>query len=468
MLGVVHTIRSKYFAGRPTLQKVLSNIVWLFLDKVLRMGVGLFVIAWIARYLGPEQFGLWNYAIAFTSLFGAFATLGLDGIVVRELVKTPERTNELLGTAFVLRLIGAVIAFTLSIGAAILIGNRDPLTLSLIALSAGGFIFQAFLTIDYFYQAHIISKYTVWSQNLAFLITSGVKILLIILEAPLLAFAIAGLVEIILGSIFLVFTYLYISKRPSHINLHSSRITEPMTAYSSPNPSLMFFNWKFCNATAKSLLKDSWPLMLSGLAIMIYMRIDQVMIKEMLGEEAVGLYSAAVRISEVWYFIPMVIASSVFPKIVEYKQTDKKSYYLRLQQYFTFMAWIGIIMGVLIFFSSKTIINILFGSAYIDASFVLMILVWSGIFVCLGVASSGWLITEGLQKISFFRTFLGAVCNVILNFILIPKFGISGAAFATLFSYSIAGYFVDLFNTKTRPIFFMKTKALFLLTMKRD
>ncbi|MDW8002825.1 MAG: flippase [Deltaproteobacteria bacterium] len=281
---------------------------WLTFDKVFRLGVGLFVMGWIARYLGPEQFGLWNYAIAFTSLFSAFATLGLDGIVVRELVKYPEKTEELLGTAFVLRLIGGLIAFGLSIGGAFLLGNTDTLTLSLIALSAGGFVFQAFTVIDYYNQAKIMSKYTVWAQNGAFLIVSVTKVALVTIKAPLVAFALAGLAEILLGSSFLLVFFL-------------------------KNSSLSIKTLNFNFQLAKSLLKDSWPLMLSGIAIMVYTRIDQVMIKEMLGDREVGLYSAAVRMSEICYFIPVIVVSSIFPKIVEFKNNSQQLYHERLERF---------------------------------------------------------------------------------------------------------------------------------------
>ncbi|MDW8116784.1 MAG: flippase [Geminocystis sp.] len=419
---------------RPTLQRIIDNIGWLTFDRVFRLGVGLFVMGWVARYLGPEQFGIWNYAIAFTSLFSAFATLGLDGIVVRELVNHPEKTEELLGTAFILRLIGGFIAFILSIGGAFLLGNTDTLTLSLIALSAGGFVFQAFMVIDYYNQAKIMSKYTVWAQNGAFLIMSVVKVILLIVKAPLLAFALAGLAEIILGSVFLTFFF-----------------------FGSYSFSFKILNFNF--ELAKSLLKDSWPLMLSGIAVMIYMRIDQVMIKEMLGDREVGLYSAAVRISEIWYFIPMAIASSVFPKILEYKKASEELYYKRLQELFYYMTWLSIAIVIFIMLSGKIVIETLFGADYIESYNVLVIHAWSGIFVSLGVASSGWYLAEGLVNMSFYRTALGCVVNIIFNLILIPKFLIIGAAISTLIGYASAGYLFDAFSHKTKKIFLLKTKS---------
>jgi PST family polysaccharide transporter len=402
------------------------------------MGVGLLVTAWIARYLGPDQYGLWNYAIAFTALFSAFSTLGLDSIVVRELVKYPEKTNELLGTAFVLRLLGGLIAFSLSIITSILIGIRDFLTLSLIALSAGGFIFQAFLTIDYFYQAHIMSRYTVWAQNISFLIMSTVKIFLIFAHAPLLAFAVAGFIEIILGSAFLVGFYIYqtsknISPLTSHVSLSHTPSLSPIT------------NWRFSFPIAKLLLKDSWPLILSGIAIMIYMRIDQVMLKMMLDDRAVGLYSAAVKLSEIWYFIPMIISQSVFPSILNTKKVSEELYMKRIYNLYSLMIWLAIGIAIALTFFSVDVVKILFGSEYLpDSAKVLSLYVWAGIPVFLGVASSQYLIAENYTKLSFARTIVGAIANVILNLILIPYYGIIGAAIATLISYFIATFFIGL------------------------
>ena len=276
--------------GRHGLQAALSNTGWLLADKILRMSVGLFVWVWIARSLGPEQFGLWNFVTAFTALFCAFATLGLDGIVVRELVKNPERQNDLLGSAFVLKFIGGVISLLIALLAISLVRSGETLTLWLVGLSAAGFIFQSVNVIDFYFQAKVQSRYTVYAASGAFVLMTLVKIFLLLTSAPLIAFAWAGLGEIALTAIFLLVAYRF--------NHHNMR------------------EWRYDGRVARELLRASWPLILSGLAIMIYMRIDQIMIGQMLGDKEVGLYSAAVRISEVWYFIPMAIVSSVFPAII--------------------------------------------------------------------------------------------------------------------------------------------------------
>ena len=255
-----------------------------------------------------------------------------------------------------------------------------------------------------------------------------------IVEAPLIAFAWAGLAEVALTSCFLVLAYM---------NNHNS-----MRA------------WQYHRKVVRELLSQSWLLSLSSLAIMIYMRIDQVMIGQMLDDKAVGLFSAAVRISEMWYFVPMALASSVFPTIIASKKLSEAVYYARLQKLFTLMLWLAISVAVVVTFFRKLIIELLYGATYADSGIVLAIHVWAGTFVALGVASSGWFIVENLQRLNFYRTLSGAIVNIALNYLLIPKYGIAGAAVATVASYGMAAFAFDILNHQTRRIFWMKIRAI--------
>jgi O-antigen/teichoic acid export membrane protein len=218
------------------------------------------------------------------------------------------------------------------------------------------------------------------------------------------------------------------------------------------------FEWKIKTKTVKNLLKDSWPLMLSGVAVVIYMKIDQVMIGNMLGEKELGIYSSAVKISEAWYFIPMIISSSVFPSILRVRKKSKELYLRRIQMLYDFFTWFTIGVALIVTFLSPFIINILYGSEYAMASTVLSIHIWAGVFVFLGVASSNYLIAENLTKITFGRTFIGALANIFLNLILIPFFGIVGSAMATLISYILVTFSIVFFKS-TRINFFMLIKS---------
>ena len=221
-----------------------------------------------------------------------------------------------------------------------------------------------------------------------------------------------------------------------------------------------FFRY-FDSVTAKQMLRNSWPLIFSGLVVMIYMRIDQIMIKEMLGEREVGLYSAAVRISEMWYFIPVIITNSIFPSIVNAKNVSEELYKIRLQRLYTLMVWAAIAIALPMTFVSEWLVTLLYGEAYREAGPVLMIHIWTGVFVSLGVASGAWLINQNLQLFAFYRTFIGAVINVILNLFLIPIYGMIGAAIATVIAQVMAALVFDVFTNKTRVTFVMKLKTLY-------
>lgn len=423
--------------------KYFKNTSWLFGEKVLRMVVGLFVGIWVARYLGPDQFGIFSYAQSFVGLFTAIATLGLDGIVVRELVKDESRRDELIGTAFWLKLMGAF-GVLLILAIAVNFTSNDSYTNTLVFIIASATIFQSFNVIDFYFQSKVLSRYVVYANVISLLLSSIVKVALILSDAPLMAFAWVVLFD----SAVLAFGFVYF--------------------YLKTNKELKIKTLTFKKETALSLLKDSWPLILSGIVVSIYMKIDQVMIKEMLDSEAVGQYAAAVRLSEVWYFIPMVIASSLFPAIINAKKVSQELYYTRLQKLYDLMVWMAIAIALPMTFLSDWVVHLLYGEQYNQAGSVLMIHIWAGVFVFLGVASGKWFIAENLQMLSFSRTFYGVLTNVILNFILIPKYGVQGAAFATLSSQVVAAYIFDLFNHKTRKMFYMKTKSLLTIRKKSD
>ncbi|NCD10916.1 MAG: flippase [Epsilonproteobacteria bacterium] len=422
--------------------KYFKNTSWLFGEKILRMVVGLFVGIWVARYLGPEQFGLFSYAQSFVGLFTAIATLGLDGIVVRELVKDESRRDELIGTAFYLKLIGAI-AVLIVLAVAIQFTSNDHYTNILVFIIASATIFQAFNVVDMYFQAKVLSKYVVYANVISLFVSSIVKVVLILNDAPLIAFAWATLFDSVVLA--LGFIYYYV-KNSSIFNIK---------------------NLIFKRETAVSLLKDSWPLILSGIVISIYMKIDQVMIQEMMGSEAVGQYAAAVRISEAWYFIPMVIASSLFPAIINAKKQSEELYYARLQKLYDLMVWMAIAIALPMTFLSDWVVNLLYGEQYSEAGSVLMIHIWAGVFVALGVVTGKVVIVNNKQLNGMYCTGIGATSNVLLNFLLIPKYGIQGAAVATMLSQIISGFVIPFWFKVDKRYPMIALKSLILLGVKK-
>jgi PST family polysaccharide transporter len=412
----------------PGLRTIMGNMGWLMVDRVVRMGMGLFVGVWVARYLGPVQFGSLNFSIAFITLFGTVTTLGLEGIVVREVLHNAQHTHEILGTTLALRSGGGLLAVGLSIATLRLIQPHDRQALLLVSILSLTLVFQAFDTIDCFFQSQVQSKITVWAKNSAFLVFAAVRVSLIYAKAPLWSFA--G--EIALGAFGLMLGY----------RLSGGRV----------------FAWRSSKTRAIYLLKQSWPVIFAGMAIMIYMRLDTVMLKMMKGDYAVGLYSAAIKVSEVWYFIPLAIVSSVQPAIMRVKD-DPELFYGRLRKLFSLMTMTACILGSIVALTSHAIVRILYTNSYNGAGAVLAVHVWASVFVFLGVAQSPWDLSKNLLTLSLYRTIAGAIINVAMNLYLIPRYSAMGAAIATVVSYAISAVFANAFSSRTRPIFYMQMRS---------
>jgi O-antigen/teichoic acid export membrane protein len=406
----------------------------MFAEQILRMVAGLLVGIWVARYLGPEQFGVFSYAIAYASLFSSIAKLGLDGIVVRDLVRNPEQRDGYLGTAFWLKLGGALIMLGV-VALCTQLTSSDKLTNLYIFIIASGAIFQSFEVVDFYFQSQALSKFVSICKMTQLVFSSLLKLYFIYTAADLIYFVMIMLVDQLTLALSLYITYRY--QRLGNFYLH------------------------FDKTIARQLINDSWPLIFSSLVIMIYMRIDQIMIKAMLGEREVGLYSAAVRLSEVWYFIPVIIATSLFPSIVNAKKISDKLYYTRLQRLYSLLIWLAIAIALPMTFFSEWLMTLMYGEAYRAAGQVLMIHIWAGVFVFMGVGSSKWYISEGLQKYLTINTVAGAILNIVLNVFLIPKYGIYGAALATVMSQALASYVMSLMFQRTRPNFVQLTRSVF-------
>ena len=417
------------------LRKVVGNTGWLFADRILRMGAGLYVGVWVARYLGTEQYGLFNYAMAFVSLFTPIFTLGLDDVVISQLVRERSNKQEILGTTFGLKLIGGIVSVLLAVGCLFLLKEENTLTIWLVAILAMSGIFRTADTIDLWFQSQVQSKYTVIAKNIAYLLSTSFKVGLILTKAPLLTFAWATLAEIVLGAVGLIGIY-------------------QIKGFSK------IWNWRWSFVTAKNLLRQSFPLIFSGFAILIFMKIDQIMLGEMKGDNEVGIYSAAVRISELWYFIPTTIVSSVAPAIYAAKEKSEYHYYKRIGQLLRLLTYISLAISIPMTFLSKNIILLMFGNGFIEDGAILSVHFWASLFVFMGVATSPWFIAEGLNNVSLGKTLLGAILNVILNFLLIPQYSGLGAAFATISSQATAAFLSNAVDGRTRKLFQIQLQSL--------
>ncbi|MDZ7990669.1 MAG: flippase [Nostoc sp. EfeVER01] len=422
------------FKSRSGLRAIIANTGWLFADRILRMGASLVVGVWVARYLGVKQYGLFNYALAFVALFSPIFTLGLDDVVVRHLVRQSSNKEEILGTTFWLKFLGGIASVLLAVSTMFFLGEHETLKIWLVAILGIAGVFRASDTIELWFQSQVQSKYTVIAKNTAFLLNTLIKIALILTKAPLLAFALVTLAEFAMSAIGL------------------------LVVYQVKGSSLWLWRWSV--ATAKTLLKESLPLMFSGFAIMIFMRIDQVMLGQMIGDSEVGIYSAAVRVSEIWYFIPGAIVSSVAPAIYAAKEKSESLYYQRIGQLLSLMTCISLAIALPMSFLSDKIIMVMFGSGYAEAGPILAVHIWTSLFVFMGLATSPWFIAEGLNHVSLGKTLFGAILNIILNLLLIPKYAGLGAAIATIISQAAAAFICNAFDSRTQKLFQIQVRSL--------
>jgi len=414
----------------------MGNAAWLFSDKLLRMGVGLFVSVWVARYLGPVDFGLLSFAIAFVSIFGALSTLGLPGIVVRDIVSDPKSGLETLGSSFALQVAGGITAFSLLLVLIPIFRPQDRSALSVVAIIGLTLLFKGSESIKCWFESQVQSKYAVWAENAVFVAITAVKVGLMLAGASLLAFAWVTFLEGLLTAILLFAMYQWVGGRIQ--------------------------SWKFSFARAKTLLQHGWPLILSGLAVMVYMRIDQIMLGQMLNDKAVGIYAAAVRVSEAWYFIPVAIVGSAFPALLDARKTSETLYLEQFQKLYDVLVMIALVVAIPTTFLSDRMMETLYGREYLEAGTILSIHIWTALFVFLGVASGKWLLAENRQLLAFQRVFLGMLVNIALNWVWIPRYGGVGAAVATLISQATAALLIDAVHKETRLMFRMKIKACLL------
>ena len=420
--------------GRKELQKVLGNTGWMMGDQIVRQLMGLFVGLWLARYLGPRLYGEFSYALALVTIIAPVALLAQDTVAVRRLVHVPSCRDEVLGTSFILMLAGGVIAFGLAMAMVFLVRPDDSLVHWLVGILAAGTIFQAFFVIEFWFGSQLQWRFAAYAKTSAFLVLSAVKIGLILLHAPLVAFAWAGMGETFLGAVGLLAVY-------------------RRKGYSVPS-------WHFHLATAKAFLKDSWPILSFSVLVMVHLRIDQVMLGNMVGSKELGNYSVAVRVSEVWYFVPMVICSASFPAILKSEKTSEELFYTHLQRLYNLMTLLAFGFALPVALFSREIIQALFSTVYADAGPLLAVLVWAGVFTSLGAARNSFIVAKNWTKINLISIATGCALNIFLNLLLIPKYGAMGAVVATLLSYGFAVYGTCFLFKPLRKTGWMLTKAL--------
>lgn len=405
-------------------------------DKITNLGVGFLVTALVARYLGPEHFGIYSYAISVAGLFAAAGHMGLSGLVVREIVKKPDERGVTLGTTLGLKFIGMALGYTLLLIYAMAYEGVSSIEFTAVAIAGAVLLFRPFDIIDFWFQAFVQARYVTYARLTGLAVSSVLKLLFVFLGLSVNYFVAANLIQAIAIAIAFLFVYKIKS---------SLRATE----------------WSFSWSKAKELFVQGWVIYLGSIFAVIYLKVDQVMLRWFEGSEAVGIYAIAAQLSEAWYFVPGAIVASFFPKLIKLKDENPAQFEKRLQQLFDLLFILALGVAIVMTLLSEWVISLFFGSFYIDSASVLVIHIWAAIFIFMRAAFSKWILIENALMFSLITQGAGALVNVMLNYFLIPKFGVQGAAYATLISYAFASFFSLLIYSKTRPIFIMMLKSIF-------
>ncbi len=395
-----------HFLSRLSTNIYFSNMTWLISERVVRLLVMAFVGVYVARYLGPQRFGLLSFAQSFLAVFVILATLGLDGVVIRELVNCPENQSEILGSAFLLRLFASVLLW-LCLGFSFFLFHIPTQESLLVAVLSAGVIFQSFSVIDFYFQSRVESKYVARAQLAQLGISSALKLFLVFTQAELIWFA----VVIALDHVFLAFGF-YIIYRSKGGDISA---------------------WRFQGRVAKRLIINSAPLMIYAFFVMSLMKSDQIMIKVLLNDTEVGWYAAAAMISSLWYFIPVALGSTFNPYIIS--QVKKQTGTDGIKLIFSVLFSLSVMGALAVFFLAPPIIGLLFGSAYQPAAPVLSILILNSVFVFHVSLRTRVLVAQERHWVST-AIMLGALSlNIIGNLILIPEYGIRGAAWSSVIAW---------------------------------
>lgn len=403
--------------GHNVFKKVAKNSSWIVFQNIFTMILAIVTTGIIARYFGTKQYGVFNYILSITSLFSGIAGIGIYHIATKDLTQRPEDEGKIMGTSFILRMIVAIVLIVVAEITVCLMTNNDNTSMVIGTLLSLMMFFSCSEVIDFYATANLKVKYLAVSKCISYTIFSILKVLIVVLKLDIRYYTATYLVEGIVYAIFLFISYKLIHKKIGTT-----------------------CRWSFDKDYAKKLLSNCWYFALSSIMVTIYMRIDQVMLGKMIEDKSqVGIYSAAVRIAEMWAFVPNSIISSFKPVIMKYKgENNNKEYVKNLQRLYDISSLVSILFAIGITIFARLIIMILYGKAFLEASKILYILIWGIWFGILGNVHYVWLICENKGKYSLFYSATGSISNIIFNAILIPKYGMYGAAIATLISQFIA------------------------------
>lgn len=415
--------------------KIIRNVFWATTGKVVTLLSTLFVGILVARYLGPEQYGLMNYIISIVALFGVFSTFGTTEIIIRELSKKDLSKEEIIGTSFLLRIVLAGITFV-GIATYLMLSDETTETSLMILIYAFTIFFSCFDVIRHYFTSIVQNEYVVKSEIARTVIGALIKIVLLIIRAPLSAFIMA-----------LSFDFFLLA-------------SGYVLAYKKKVGSL--FEWKFNKDFGRKLLTTSFPLLISSAAVIVYQRIDQVMINRMLDNEQLGYFSTAASFMGVVTFIPAIMVQTISPILIRYKKEDERLYEQEAQRMMNVTTWLTIIVSCILSFLSYYIIRYTYGIEYLAAVPVMQILVFKAVGIALTTTGGQLIVIENIHQVAFIRNILSCFVCIICNYLFIPRWGIIGSAWATIITVIFTGGIANVFIPRYHHILKKQCIAFFL------
>jgi len=415
--------------------KYLHNSSWFLIERAYAMVLSLFIGIAVARYLGPENYGKLSYAIVIYAITLNLALLGLDDLIMREVLNRKAAEGRILGTVFFIRVCSSIIFFISAMIFAIFVA--PPELLPIIGVVTASVLLQPISIISLFFLIEVRTKLKTVAMIFSLSICAVIKIALIISKVALIYFALTIFLETLLFSLAIIYIY----KRSGY----------------------NFDYWIIDRSLILPILKKGAPMMIVVVVATIFTKIDMIMVEKYLGSEQLGIYSVSVKLMEIWVFIPIILTSSFIPSLVNTKTNfDITKYKKRISQLLVLLTWGFIIFCIFTTIFAKPIVTILFGNQYIEATTSLQIIIWVLLYLSIFQVTIKMLIIDNMLSALVIRCVIGLILNIILNIILIPIYGINGAAISTLISYIIISYFIDIFFKSSRELFFMKSAAIFL------
>lgn len=400
----------------------LSNTIWNIGGKIIQMVISLIVGMLTARYLGPSNYGIIGYTASYVTLFSSICQLGFNSVAVKEILEQPEKQGEILGSTIFFRVLSSLLS---AVGVVILVyflDEADPLIIKVAFLQSLSLVFQSFEMIHFWYQSRMETEVSVKVQTFAYLIMAAYKIAILALGKDVTWFACSTAIEAAVVAAALIWSYQRSKGQKLKISINCG--TE--------------------------MLKYSYHFILSGLMVTIYSHMDKIMLEQMLNESAVGYYTAATKVAQMWSFVLTALINSARPLIISSRKHSQEVYVKQNKRLYAAILWIGIAVASVMTIGGKWIVLLMYGNEYLPATSSLQISAWYTMFAMLGTARGIWIVCENKAKYVKYYLGIGAVLNIILNYLLIPAFGPGGAAAATLITQIFTAVFAPALFKDTR------------------